>query len=73
MRPAGIPRKRPVNWPWVKACLRRRRERRELVRLGFKEVRGFARVPWEDLSYRIVDTRIANGGHELWVRVEEAA
>jgi hypothetical protein len=77
MRPAGYPRKRPINWRFVKDALRYRREVRNLKHAGFVECRSYVRLPFDDAQMpqhdrRIVETRIANDGKALWVRVEEA-
>jgi hypothetical protein len=60
-----------VNWTFVRSCLRYRQEVRDLQRDGFRECRSFTVLPFDDQlgRKRILETRIANGGKALWVRI----
>ena len=62
-----------VNWSFVRKCIRYRQEVRALQRDGFQECHSWATLPFEDQlgRKRIVDTRIANEGKSLWVKVTE--
>jgi hypothetical protein len=64
---------KPINWDFVRKCLRYRQEARNLRLAGFRECRSWSCLPFDDQMgrRRIVETRIANEGRALWVKVSD--
>lgn len=70
-----VRKNKTIDWSFVRSALRYRQEVRDLKAAGFQECRSFTTLPFDDQlgRDRIVETRIADGGKSLWVKIERVA
>lgn len=68
------PRKRPINWRWVGAVLRDRREAKQMIAAGYRK----HETDWEihrgnRYKEMIVDAKISVDGMYVWTKIGPGA
>ncbi len=66
------PKKRPVNWSFVRRVLKWRQADKRIRGEGFEKVEAFSSLPWESPyhTHRILEARIHPDGQTLYVKTE---